>query len=693
MALLRRSQRLKKQLGLLDVYVMATGTTLGAGFFMLPGLAAAQIGPGMFAAYLLAVVPLIPAVLAKVELATAMPRAGGTYYFLDRSLGPLVGTIGGIGTWFALLLKTSFALIALGAYVTLFFPELPMKPLTVAIAVGLAALNLLGSRAAGTFQIGVVGVLLVMLAGFLFGSLPSVELSRLDGAFSAGVGPTLATAGLVYVAYVGLSKVISLAEEVRAPERNLPLGIFLAIGTTVAIYALGTFVMLGVLGAERLAGDLTPVATTARDVFGLPGAIVMSLAAVLASISVANAGVISSSRYPMAMGRDHLVPRALMQLDARGVPRRALALSVALIVAALLLLDPLGIAKLAGSFQLLVFSLMNVAVIVMRESHLASYDPGYRSPGYPWMHLVGIVAPLVLIASMGALPILFSLGMIVAGALWFRLYAAKRVHRRGALLHVFSRLGKHRFEGLEIELRSLLKEKGPRRGDRFDEVVARAGVIDMPSGASFEQAVKLAAAELSSRLRHPEAALERGFLDGTRVGATPVEHGVAIPHLRVRGIVSPELVVVRSLDGLTLGELAPEAETGNESLHALFFLVSPEGDASQHLRFLAHLAVRVEESGFMLDWTMARDESTLRKLLLQNELHISLVLSSGSSTSEWIDRTLREIALPDACLVAAVHRGGITLVPDGDTRFEAGDEVTLIGTAKTIEAIRTTYAS
>ena len=104
MATLAKSKRLKKELTLLNVYAIATGTTLSAGFFLLPGLAASQAGPAIILSYLIAAIPLIPAMLCMMELATAMSRAGGTYYFLDRSMGPLFGTIGGIGTWLALTL-------------------------------------------------------------------------------------------------------------------------------------------------------------------------------------------------------------------------------------------------------------------------------------------------------------------------------------------------------------------------------------------------------------------------------------------------------------------------------------------------------------------------------------------------------------------------------------------------------------
>ena len=130
---------LKKELTLLNVYAIATGTTLSAGFFLLPGIAFNEAGPAVVLSYLIAAIPLIPAMFSMAELATAMPRAGGAYYFLDRSMGPFVGTIGGMGTWLALVLKTAFALIGMGAYLRIFWPNVPV--VTLAGIRGIAAIK------------------------------------------------------------------------------------------------------------------------------------------------------------------------------------------------------------------------------------------------------------------------------------------------------------------------------------------------------------------------------------------------------------------------------------------------------------------------------------------------------------------------------------------------------------------------
>ena len=149
MHITKKHKSLKKELKLLDVFAITTGATLSGGFFILPGLAAAQAGPALVLAYLLVAVPLFPAVFSLVEMATAMPRAGGLYYFVDRSLGPGIGTIGGIGTWLALILKSAFALIGMGAYIALFLNQVSIIPVAVGFAVAIGLLNLISVKGSG----------------------------------------------------------------------------------------------------------------------------------------------------------------------------------------------------------------------------------------------------------------------------------------------------------------------------------------------------------------------------------------------------------------------------------------------------------------------------------------------------------------------------------------------------------------
>ncbi len=687
-------KKLKKEIGLLGVFSIAAGTTLSAGFFLLPGLAAQQAGPALILAYVIAAIPLIPAMLSVVELATAMPKAGGVYYFLDRSLGPLVGTIGGIGTWLALILKVAFALIGMGAYISLFIPGLAIVPIAVALAVALGLLNIFGSKKSGKFQIYLVGGLLALLTYFIGGGIPELNYEHFNNFFDAGFDSIMATAGLVYISYVGVTNVASLAEEVENPERNLPIGVFLALGLAILIYILGTAVMVGVLPMSELQSTLTPVASAAKVFFGDWGMYILSIAAILAFVSVANAGTMSASRYPLAMSRDHIMPKYFRKLGRFDTPVHSIVLTVSIIIILLIFLDPTGIAKLASAFQLLMFSLVCLAVIIMRESKIDSYDPGYKSPFYPWLHIFGIISSLYLIFEMGALPIIFSSGLVIAGGLWYWFYARGKVERNGAIYHIFERLGQQRFIGLDTELRGILKEKGLRKGDPFDKIVTESKVFDLSEEITFSEAVNLSANLVSKYIPLSSEEIVKRIMEGTRVGATPVTHGVALPHFRCNGIEHSILVLMRVKNGIDIPIFNPLTykEEDVQRVVAVFFLISPEKDPTQHLRILAQIAGRVDDDSFSKEWNAAVDEQELKEALLHDDNFQALHILKGKKTELFINKELKEIKFPSGCLVALLQRGGEIIVPKGNTKIHEGDRITVIGDPESMKELNKFYS-
>ncbi len=693
MAVLNKSKRLKKELTLFNIYTIATGATIASGFFLLPGLAFTQAGPAMILSYLIAAIPVIPALFNIAELSTAMPRAGGVYFFLDRSMGPLLGTIGGLGTWLALVLKTSFALVGIGAYTSLFFPQIPLTPLAVFFALLFGLINLMGAKKAGIFQGILVVSLLILLTFFSAVGIVQVDLRNMAGFFDKGFDSIFATAGLVYVSYVGLTKIASVSEEVKNPDKNIPRAMFLALGTAVLIYLIGVSVIISVVSGAKLQNDLTPVATAAETIMGHTGAIIMSVAAILAFFSVANAGILSCSRYPLAMSRDHLMPRFLRILTKKRTPVFAISLSVLLVVLILLLFDAAKIAKLAGAFQLLLFSLISLAVIVMRESRLESYDPGYRSPFYPWMQILGLILPLWLIAEMGWLPSLFSLSLIIIAALYYFYYGRKRVARDGAIYHIFARLGKKQYDGLDAELRSILKEKGLREQDPFDLVVAEARFIDYAHKITFEEIVGEVSTILAEKLNCKAQVLKKSFLEGTRIGATPVSHGAALPHVRIKDIDRSILVMVRSRSGVFVDvdkSLISEADI-DKPIHAFFFLVSSDDNPGQHLRILAQIASHVDDEKFLTRWLSAKNEQDVKELLLRDDRFVSLTIKIATKSASLIDIKIRDVHLPQGCLIALIHRKDDVIVPSGNTTLKENDRLTIIGYPAGIKEIYERY--
>jgi mannitol/fructose-specific phosphotransferase system IIA component (Ntr-type) len=409
---------------------------------------------------------------------------------------------------------------------------------------------------------------------------------------------------------------------------------------------------------------------------------------VLAFSSVANAGILSASRYPLAMSRDHVLPKFFSKIHSHGSPIYAIYATVALILMWVVLFDASRVAKLAGAFQLMMFALSCLAVIVMRESRIESYDPRFRSPFYPWLHILGVLAPFWLIVQMGLLPSLFTAGIIIFAAVWYTYYARDRVGREGAILHVFERLGRNRDTGLDRELREIMKEKGLREADPFEEVVTAASIIDTPGGIGFRKVILEASAHLAEACDVSAKEIAEDFLQGTLVGMTPVSHGVALPHLRRDDIESARMVLVRCPGGIEMDvELAEGRESRTEPVQAVFFLMSPLDDPGQHLRILAQIAGRVDKEDFMGAWLSASNHQELKEAILRDDRLLTLTLRPDTPSASLIGRALKDIPLPEGTLIALVRRGPEVVIPRGATVLELGDRLTIIGEPAGLDAL------
>jgi amino acid transporter/mannitol/fructose-specific phosphotransferase system IIA component (Ntr-type) len=682
------------------VYAISTGAMFSSGFFLLPGIAAAQAGPAVILAYFLAGILIIPAMLSMAELCSAMPRAGGAYYFLDRSLGPMVGTIGGLGTWVALVFKSAFALLGVGAYMAVFVTDVPVVRVALVLTAMFVGLNIAGAKETTRAQRLMVWTLVGILTGFvalggwgLTGVGTDGVREQLTPFFAFGTEGLIGTVGLVFVSYAGLTKVASVAEEVRDPDRNIPLGMFLSLATATTFYVVGVFLMVTLLDPDQLRSDLAPVATTAGELLsGTPGTIAVILtviAALAAFASTGNAGVMSASRYLLAMARDKHIWSGFGRLGRFQTPTPALVATGATMAVALMTLDVEGVAKLASAFQLLIFSLVNLSVVVMRESGIEAYDPGFTSPLYPWMQIGGVLAPLWLISQMGWLAILFTVAIVIIGIAWYHFYARGRLVREGALYHVFERLGRNRYSGLDRELRQILKEKGIRSEDPFAEVVAAAPVCDLAGPQHFADVARRAADILGAGLGIPSDPIYDAFIDETRMGATPVSDDAMLPHFRSDDASEPRLVIVRARDGIT----APGRDGDDLQVMAVFFLVSPWEKPGQHLRILAQIAARLDDDGFSERWLEADSDAALRSTLLEDRSILTVVVDPEGTTADWVDSRIRDIDLPHGVLIALIRRGDDVIFPDGNTRFDPADRVSFLGEEQGLDAIRERWGS
>ena len=545
-----QSKSLARELGLYAVFTVSVGAMIGSGIFVLPGLATQVAGPAVVAAYFLAGLVVFPAALSQSEMATAMPQAGGTYLYVDRAMGPLMGTIAGFGTWFAMVFKAAFALVGLGAYVGFFVDDIPVRPLALGIAVGLILLNMAGAKQSSRLQGLLVTFVLGVLAFFVADGITLVENESFRPFFAAGTLNLLEATGLVFVAYAGVTKVASIAEEVRRPSRNLPLGILISISMMMFLYPAIVLVMVGTTPAADLTASLTPMTTSAEAFMRDVGPKVIGVTAVVALISMANAGLLASSRYPFAMARNRLAPRRLATIGARsGTPVASIAVTGIALLALIAFVPLLDLAKLASAFQLLVLSMVNLAVIAFRESKVAWYRPRFRSPLYPWVQLAGIAAAVVLLTQMGWIPILGSAGIVLGGVVWYRVFGRSRASRESASLDALRIKATAR---LVSETREALSKPGKGRilipvrkdisGSRLRDLVSMATSVVRPGRRIHVMRFEEVPAQVSLSAVAAKSEDELLFEQGVREIATDlnanVDVGEVLGHDRRRALVN-----------------------------------------------------------------------------------------------------------------------------------------------------------
>lgn len=693
------STKLSRELGLFDVYAISTGAMFSSGFFLLPGLAAAQTGPSVILAYLVAALFILPAMLSVAELSTAMPRSGGAYYFLDRALGPAAGTVGGLGAWLALVFKSSFALVGMGAYLALVI-ELPIQTVALVLTALFTLLNVIGAKETAGLQRVLVVALVAILVLFLIDGFRVAAIASGPGLpesqvfFTAGFQGFMGTVGLVFVSYAGLTKVASVAEEIDRPERNIPLGMILALLTAAIIYVAGVYLLVALLEPGQLQASLTPVADAVQGLFAwMPGdwaTLIIVISAAAAFASTANAGLMAASRFPMAMARDRLVPSGLARVGRFKTPTRAVLITAAAMAVAILFLEVEALAKLAGAFTLVLFACFNLAVVVMRESGLDGYDPGFRAPFYPWVQLIGVLAPFWLISEMGEAAVLFTLAVVGIALAWFYTYGRPRVIRAGAILHTFARWGEERFDGLESELRDLVRDQDLRPSDGFEQVVARAAVLDLNVAAPMEELYRVVSGLLARRTGGEADDLLRAF-EETGDSLTPVAHGVSIPHIRVAGLERPEMVLVRAPGGVGAAARNGRGPGHGGSVRALFFLASPADATGRHLRLMGQIASHAMDPDFMANWLAATNPHSLREALLREEHSAQVQVTADGASSRLQNRRLADVEFPQGTLVALVRRGADGFVPDGHTVFKEGDRLTIIGDPGGVSAVARRY--
>ena len=444
---------LERNLGFLEAMTLGGGTMIGAGIFILPGLAAEGAGPASAVSFVIAGFVALLAALSLAELATGMPVAGGSYHYVNRALGGLFGSIVGWGMWTGLMFASAFYMIGFGQYIVAPLPFLDGRALIVLLGlVGLGlitAVNFYGTEESSGAQNIMIGAELVVVLIYVALGVFFIEPGNLENFAPTGVSGVVATTGTVFVTYLGFEIIATVAGEIKQPGKLIPLTMVLSVVSVTLLYAAIMIISTGVVPYAELGGSLVPVSDVAAiTMFGAAGVAAVTVAAAVAAISSSNSSILAASRVIFAMGRDGLMSDRLNVTHSRfSTPHRAImatgAVTGLLILVGLRVQEIVALLAQVASFSFLVtYGLVHIAVVVFRRADPEEYDPDFEMPRllYPVVPVLGVTMTGVVISQMELPVIVVGTGVVVLGIVWYIGYARDRGVEDGLFDEAFGSL-------------------------------------------------------------------------------------------------------------------------------------------------------------------------------------------------------------------------------------------------------------
>ena len=417
--------RFRRDLGLLEITMIGLGPTVGTTIFLLVGPGLVMAGPALIIVFLLNFGVTLFTAMAYIELGSAFPETGGGYLWVKTAMRGPYGFIGGWISWFGHCIVGAFYTVSFGYFAVYFLTQhggpfegmapatqsLVTKALSLIVLVVFVAVNYRGARATGRSSITITAVLLgvvltYVVVGLIWFTQHPTAVTNFAPVYQSAlpyppVVVIMMAMGLTFIVFEGYEIIAQTGEETRNPGRDIPRANFLTLGIATAIFIAVAFVTTAVLGArdpDLVTNPNASLALAAARTFPSPlvGLVVVTAGVLIGSLAALPSLIFSSSRVAFAMGRDGDMPRLFARLHPKyRTPKNAILASGLIIGLMIVFLDVIQIAASADLMFLILFTLVNASVIVLRRTHPDTPRP-YRMPLFPLLPIVGLASKAVL---------------------------------------------------------------------------------------------------------------------------------------------------------------------------------------------------------------------------------------------------------------------------------------------------------
>ncbi|MCJ7560140.1 amino acid permease [Candidatus Bathyarchaeota archaeon] len=390
---------LKRTLNLLDATSVGIGAIIGAGIFVVLGIAIGYAGPAIIISIIIAGIVASFTAFSFAELGSAIPKEGGAYQFAFELISPFAGFVVGCLWLFAQIVAGAAISLGFASYFVAIFPVFSIKTVAVVAALILTGLNLIGIKQSTTVNNILVIIKIAILCSFIGFGIFQIHPQNLSQFSPNGSFGILQGAGFIFFAYLGFGRIAALGEEVKNPERNMPLSILIALTASIVIYVLTAFTATGLQDYRILAQSGSPLTEAAKATGNFTLVAAVSLGALIATVSVLLTNLIGLSRVAFAMARNGQLPKSIAKVSSRfGTPYISVLAMGALLTVLAFALDLKQTVAITSFAILSTHLIVNLSAIRLRKKMPSSTK--FRVPFYPIIPSLGLLSCIVLMFSL-----------------------------------------------------------------------------------------------------------------------------------------------------------------------------------------------------------------------------------------------------------------------------------------------------
>ncbi|MGC8572000.1 MAG: APC family permease [Candidatus Micrarchaeia archaeon] len=438
--------KLRRAITLKDAVMINLGAIIGAGIFVIIGIAAYEAGASIILSIIISAVVALFTGLSFSEIALHTAKEGGVYEFAKEAWHPFAGFIGGLLWTFGTTIALAAVSISMVGYINALLGANLSATIVASIVIILFAfINALGIKSSAKTISILVAVNVAILIIFIIFGINYIDINNFNNFTPNGIGGMLLGAAMIFFAFTGFSRITTIGDEIIDPKHTIPKAIIISIIISAILYILVATIAVGMIGTKELGSSTAPLSLAISKLNDPLLLLIISIGGITATAGVAFTGILGVSRVFFAMGRDNELPKSLSRLDKYATPINAIILSAIIAIFFIFFVSFKDIVDASNSCVLSAYIIINIAafniwnkeqknnnsLLKERNSKNSSIFYSKMFPIIPILGLITISSILIYIIGV-TLPILVTLSLL--GILYY-LYRNKKVNKTAIPIH------------------------------------------------------------------------------------------------------------------------------------------------------------------------------------------------------------------------------------------------------------------